>query len=78
MPVSGTSRDRLAEVPGLFCEPRAPNGAGVVIVHGGPTWHHSNEWDPVRQALLDAGCIVVHPNYRGSDGYARRWQLANR
>jgi hypothetical protein len=22
--------------------------------------------------------MVVHPNYRGSDGYGRRWQLANR
>ena len=32
----------------------------------------------MRQALLDAGCLVVHPNYRGSDGYTRRWQLANR
>jgi dipeptidyl aminopeptidase/acylaminoacyl peptidase len=21
---------------------------------------------------------VIHPNYRGSDGYGRRWQLANR
>jgi len=73
-----TSRDRLTDVPGLFCEPPRFDGAGVVIIHGGPTWHHSNEWDPVRQALLAAGCMVVHPNYRGSDGYTRRWQLANR
>ena len=78
VPAVWTSRDRLAEVPGLFCEAPRPSGAGVVIIHGGPTWHHSNEWDPVRQALLDAGCHVVHPNYRGSDGYTRRWQLANR
>jgi len=77
-PVAWTSRDRLAQVPGLYCEPERRSGAGVVIIHGGPTWHHSNEWDPVRQALLDAGCLVVHPNYRGSDGYTRRWQLANR
>ena len=73
-----TSRDRLTEVPGLLCDPIRFNGAGAVLIHGGPTWHHSNEWDPVRQALLDAGCMVVHPNYRGSDGYTRRWQLANR
>jgi dipeptidyl aminopeptidase/acylaminoacyl peptidase len=78
VPAFWTSRDRLAEVPGLFCAAPRPSGAGVVIIHGGPTWHHSNEWDPVRQALLDAGCHVVHPNYRGSDGYSRRWQLANR
>jgi len=73
-----TSRDHLAEVPGLLVEPDAPNGAGVVIVHGGPTWHHSNEWDALRQAFVAAGVTVVHPNYRGSDGYGRRWQLANR
>jgi len=73
-----TSLDRLAEVPGLLCRPAAPNGSAVVIVHGGPTWHHANEWDPLRQAFLAAGCTVLHPNYRGSDGYGRRWQLANR
>jgi dipeptidyl aminopeptidase/acylaminoacyl peptidase len=76
--VTFTSRDRLAEVPGLLVSPRKPNGAAVVIIHGGPTWHHSNEWDPVRQAFIAAGCTVLHPNYRGSDGYGRRWQLANR
>lgn len=78
VPVRFRSRDRLAEVPGLLVEPDEPNGAGVVLVHGGPTWHHRNEWDPLRQAFVAAGLTVVHPNYRGSDGYGRRWQLANR
>jgi dipeptidyl aminopeptidase/acylaminoacyl peptidase len=73
-----TSRDRLTEVPGLYCEPHEANGAGVVMIHGGPTWHHANGWDPLRQALLAAGVAVLSPNYRGSDGYGRRWQLANR
>ncbi len=73
-----TSWDHLAEVPGILAEPDEPNGAAVVIVHGGPTWHHSNEWDALRQAFLAAGLTVLHPNYRGSDGYGRRWQLANR
>ena len=73
-----TSWDHLAEVPGILVEPDEPNGAAVVIVHGGPTWHHSNEWDPLRQAFVAAGLTVLHPNYRGSDGYGRRWQLANR
>ncbi len=50
----------------------------MVLIHGGPTWHHANEWDPLREAFLDAGCMVIHPNYRGSDGYGRTWQLANR
>ena len=77
-PVRFQSWDRLAEVPGILVEPDEPNGAAVVIVHGGPTWHHSNEWDPLRQAFVAAGLTVLHPNYRGSDGYGRRWQLANR
>ena len=73
-----TSWDHLAEVPGLLVEPDEPNGAGVVMIHGGPTWHHADEWDPLRQAFVAAGVTVLHPNYRGSDGYGRRWQLANR
>ena len=77
-PVRYTSLDHLAEVPALLVEPDEPTGAAVVIVHGGPTWHHANEWDPLRQAFVAAGLTVVHPNYRGSDGYGRRWQLANR
>jgi len=76
--VSCRSLDRLADVPALVFRPDKHNGSGVVIVHGGPTWHHSNEWDPLRDALLAAGCMVIHPNYRGSDGYGRMWQLANR
>jgi dipeptidyl aminopeptidase/acylaminoacyl peptidase len=73
-----TSWDHLAEVPGILAVPDEPNGAAVVVVHGGPTWHHANEWDVLRQAFLAAGLTVLHPNYRGSDGYGRRWQLANR
>jgi len=72
------SLDLLTDVPALVFKPAKHNGSGVVIIHGGPTWHHSNEWDPLRDALLAAGCMVIHPNYRGSDGYGRTWQLANR
>lgn len=76
--VSYTSRDHLARVPALLVEPDEPSGGAVVIVHGGPTWHHANEWDVLRQAFVAAGVTVIHPNYRGSDGYGRRWQTANR
>jgi Tol biopolymer transport system component len=34
-----TSWDHLAEVPGLLVEPDEPNGAAVVIVHGGQCLH---------------------------------------
>jgi len=72
------SRDHLAQVPALYSEPDEPNGGAVVLIHGGPTWRHANEWDPLRQAFLHAGLITINPNYRGSDGYGRSWQLANR
>ncbi len=55
------SLDRLADVPALVFRPAKHNGSGVVIVHGGPTWHHSNEWDPLRDAFLAAGCMVDPP-----------------
>jgi len=77
-PIVYTSGDHLADVPGVLVQPDEPNGAAVIMVHGGPTWHHSNEWDIQRQAFVAAGLTVLHPNYRGSDGYGRRWQLANR
>jgi dipeptidyl aminopeptidase/acylaminoacyl peptidase len=76
--VTYTSLDHLTDVPALLVEPEEPSGAGVVIIHGGPTWHHANEWDALRQALAAQGVTVVHPNYRGSDGYGRRWQMAGR
>lgn len=72
------SRDHLAQVPALYTEPDEPNGGAVVMIHGGPTWHHSNEWDALRQTFLRAGLATISPNYRGSDGYGRTWQLANR
>ncbi len=73
------SLDLLAEVPALVLpSARSTTAAGWSSSTAGPTWHHSNEWDPLRDAFLDAGFMVVHPNYRGSDGYGRRWQLANR
>jgi dipeptidyl aminopeptidase/acylaminoacyl peptidase len=73
-----TSRDLLTEVPALIARPAQPNGAGVVYIHGGPDWHHADEWDATLQSLVAAGLTVASPNYRGSTGYGRRWQLANR
>ena len=69
-PVWFTSWDHLAEVPGILVEPDEPNGAAVVIVHGGPTWHHSNEWDPLRQAFVAAGLTVLHPTTAAATGTA--------
>jgi dienelactone hydrolase len=55
-----------------------PPGAGphpaVLIVHGGPTHHDSDSWDPEVQAFVDHGYAVGLVNYRGSTGYGKAWQ----
>jgi dipeptidyl aminopeptidase/acylaminoacyl peptidase len=56
-------------------EPRLP---AVVLVHGGPNWLSLVTWSPVIQHMVGRGWIVLAPNYRGSTGYGRAWQLANR
>jgi dipeptidyl aminopeptidase/acylaminoacyl peptidase len=50
----------------------------VLWVHGGPTWQYKNEWWEQVQHLVDLGCVVLAPNYRGSTGYGRAFQEANR
>jgi dienelactone hydrolase len=50
-----------------------PAGEGpfptVVSVHGGPEWHHTDDFDPETQAFVDEGFAVVLVNYRGSSGH---------
>lgn len=50
----------------------------VVWIHGGPNWLSEMSWDPTIQAMIGRGWTVLAPNYRGSIGYGRRWQLSNR
>jgi dipeptidyl aminopeptidase/acylaminoacyl peptidase len=50
----------------------------VVYIHGGPNWLAQVTWDPVVQHMVGRGWTVLAPNYRGSTGYGRDWQLANR
>jgi dipeptidyl aminopeptidase/acylaminoacyl peptidase len=50
----------------------------VVYIHGGPNWLTQVTWDPLVQHMVSRGWAVLAPNYRGSTGYGREWQLANR
>ena len=50
----------------------------VIIIHGGPSWHFQMEWYPFMIHLASRGWTVLAPNYRGSTGYGRDWQLSNR
>lgn len=67
-------------VPALLYRPQPSSGRppAVVYVHGGPNWLAQVAWDPVVQHMVGRGWVVLAPNYRGSTGYGRDWQLANR
>ncbi|MBC7249861.1 MAG: S9 family peptidase, partial [Anaerolineae bacterium] len=68
------------KVPALLYRPRQVEGKppAVIYVHGGPNWLIQITWDPLVQHMVSRGWIVLAPNYRGSTGYGREWQLANR
>jgi dipeptidyl aminopeptidase/acylaminoacyl peptidase len=65
-------------VPALLFRPAAFPAPAVVMVHGGPNWHYSAEWNPVMAHFASRGYAVLAPNYRGSTGYGREWQYAAR
>lgn len=64
------------EVPALLFRPQQTPAPAVVMIHGGPNWHYSAEWNPIMAHLASRGYVVLCPNYRGSTGYGREWQYA--
>ncbi len=48
----------------------------VMSVHGGPEYHHTDDFAPEAQAFVDNGFAVVVVNYRGSTGYGREHREA--
>jgi dipeptidyl aminopeptidase/acylaminoacyl peptidase len=74
-------------VPALLYLPRKTRQAGskdvnpspaVIYIHGGPNWLTQITWDPLAQHMVSRGWVVLAPNYRGSTGYGKAWQWANR
>jgi dipeptidyl aminopeptidase/acylaminoacyl peptidase len=49
----------------------------VIDIHGGPNWHVQFLWDPFAGHMASRGWTVLEPNYRGSTGYGRGWQIAS-
>jgi len=66
------------EVPALLFCPKQTPAPAVVVIHGGPNWHYSAEWNPMMAHFASRGYVVLCPNYRGSTGYGRDWQYAAR
>ncbi|WJK33375.1 prolyl oligopeptidase family serine peptidase [Solwaraspora sp. WMMA2065] len=46
----------------------------VFLVHGGPSQHARDAYDPLVEILASTGCAVVRANYRGSSGYGSAWR----
>lgn len=72
--VSWSSTDGVV-VDGLVARPAGSPTAGpwplVVHVHGGPVWAWRPQWQlgyPYTPLLTELGCVVLHPNGRGSIG----------
>ena len=73
------SEPRVEEVPGAAGDLEAlvlgdPDEADLLVLalHGGPLDHWRAGYDPLLQALSDAGAAVVALNQRGSTGYGQQ------
>lgn len=64
------------EIQGWLYRARGRARGTIVCVHGGPTWHSRNEFDPEIQFLAAQGFHVLDPNYRGSTGFGLSFQDA--
>ena len=65
----------------LYLPPNLPrNGShpAIVHIHGGPAWQSVNRWDRQIAYLVTRGYIIIAPNYRGSTGFGRTFEEANR
>ncbi|MFH2102139.1 MAG: S9 family peptidase [Chloroflexota bacterium] len=68
------------QVPALLYRPKQAQkpGPAVINIHGGPNWLYQFIWNPLMTHLASRGWVVLAPNYRGSTGYGKAWQRANR
>jgi dipeptidyl aminopeptidase/acylaminoacyl peptidase len=57
---------------------RNGKNAAVVYVHGGPTSQTVNSFSRSIQYLANQGYFIIAPNYRGSTGYGKEFEDANR
>jgi dipeptidyl aminopeptidase/acylaminoacyl peptidase len=64
------------EIQGWLYRPKGTARGAVILVHGGPTAHSEDAFDPEVQYLLAAGFAVLQPNYRGSTGFDLPFQEA--
>lgn len=61
-----------------FNAARDGSSPAVVLAHGGPTGQTEDRFDANAVALASRGYFVIAPNPRGSTGYGKAFELANR
>ncbi len=57
---------------------RDGSNKAIVYIHGGPAWQSVNRWVREISYLVTRGYIIIAPNYRGSTGFGRAFEEANR
>ena len=58
--------------------PRNGKFPAIVYIHGGPSSQSMNSFNRWVQYILNQGYLVIAPNYRGSTGYGKEFNDANR
>ncbi|WP_417482543.1 alpha/beta fold hydrolase [Maricaulis sp.] len=65
------------QIPGYLT---TPDGEGpfptVILPHGGPGSRDTGGFDYLAHFLASRGYAVMQPQFRGSDGYGREWEVA--
>ena len=64
------------EIQGWLYRPKDAARGAIILVHGGPTAHSEDAFNPELQYLVAAGFAVLEPNYRGSTGFGLPFQEA--
>jgi dipeptidyl aminopeptidase/acylaminoacyl peptidase len=62
------------EIHGWLYRPSGASKGAIILVHGGPTAHDEDAFDPEVQYFVAAGFTVLTPNYRGSTGFGLPFQ----
>lgn len=57
---------------------RNGKNAAIVYIHGGPDSQTVNSFNKSIQYLVNQGFFIIAPNYRGSSGYGKEFEDANR
>lgn len=62
------------EVPHYILHPHSKCFGNVIMVHGGPSSHYSNQYEPLAKSLVEIGLRVYLINYTGSTGYGETFK----